>query len=110
MAGVWPPPPDRASLDELVASADIEGFIADGAPADEYESEAETLFEAIQHFPTAQLVPERLVPVLEAIWRKSFALDDPGLSKRASALQALAEQIARFFGPEAQPTVRGSAQ
>ncbi len=108
MAGAWPPPPDRASIDELVAAADAEGFLADGAPADEYESEAEQLFAAIRHFPTADLVVEKLMPILERIWRESFALDEVGLADREPALRGLAEQIARFFGPEAQPTVRSS--
>ena len=66
----WPPPPDLDSIQELVATADIEGFIAKGAPADEYETEAELLFNQLEN--------------------------------------ALAQQIARFFGPEAQPQVRGS--
>lgn len=110
MAGTWPPPPDRASIDELVATADVEGFIADGAPADEYESEAEQLFAAIEHFPTVDLVPERLLPILERIWRESFRLNNAALGERWPALHGLAEQIAHFFGPEAQPTVRGSAR
>ena len=108
MAGAWPPPPDRGSIDELVAGADVEGFLADGAAADEYEGEAEQLFAAIRHFPTADLVTGKLLPVLERIWRESFALDDAGLAERAAALRGLAEEIARFFGPEARPTVRST--
>ena len=109
MAGAWPPPPDRASIEELVAAADVEGFLVDGAPADEYDSEAEALFRAIEHFPTADLVRERLMPILERIWRESFSLSDGDVAKRGPALRGLAEQIARFFGPEARPAVRGSA-
>ena len=108
MGATWPPPPDRASIDELVAAADVEGFVAEGAPADEYESEAETLFAAIRHFPTADLVPETLMPILMGIWRENFSLDDAGVAERTPALRGLAEQIARFFGPEAQPSVRSS--
>lgn len=108
MAGTWPPPPDRASIDELVAGADVEGFLAEGAPEDEYEGEAEQIFLAIRHFPTADLVPEKLTPILERIWRESFDLDEVGLTERGRALRGLAEQIARFFGPEARPVVRSS--
>lgn len=108
MSTPWPPPPDRASIDELVATADVEGFIADGAPADEYESESEQMFAAIRQFPTADLVAEKLLPILDGIWRQSFSLDDAGLAERRGALTGLAGQIARFFGPEAQPTVRST--
>ena len=109
MAGAWPPPLDRASVEELVATADVEGFLAEGAAADEYEGEAEALFQAIGRFPTADLVVAKLMPVLEGIWRESFSLDDAGLAAREAALRGLAEQIARFFGPEARPVVRGES-
>jgi hypothetical protein len=105
----WPPPPDLASIQELVATADIEGFIAEGAPADEYESEAEALHAAIAHFAIADLNPERLVPILIPIWQQSFSLDESALAERQPALLALARQIARFFGPEATPQVRSNS-
>jgi hypothetical protein len=108
MTAVWPPPPDLASIKELTRNADIEGFIADGAPADEYDAEAEDLFRAIQHFATKELVPVRLMPILKRIWAVSFNVSGDELVSRTPALEALAAQIARFFGPEATPQVRGS--
>ncbi len=108
MSTAWPPPPDLHSLEELVATADIEGFLADGGPADEYEIEAEHLYEQIKSWSTADLTTERLLPVLEAIWAQAFALDDRGLETRRVKLRELAGQIERFFGPEAKPQVRGA--
>ena len=108
MSTPWPPPPDRASINELVATADVEGFIAEGAPDDEYESESEQFFAAIRQFPTADLIPAQLLPILERIWRESFSLDDAALAERRVGLTGLAGQIARFFGPEAKPTVRST--
>lgn len=104
----WPPPPDIDSIQELVATADIEGFIAGGAPADEYETEAELLFVQIENFPTADLVPDKILPILQDIWARNFTLPADELLERRPALLALAQQIARFFGPEAQPQVRGA--
>ncbi len=104
----WPPPPDLDSIQELVATADVDGFIADGAPADEYETEAEALFEHIQHFATAELVQSRLMPLLEGIWQRSFNLSADALAERRPGLLQLAGQIERFFGPAAQPQVRGA--
>jgi hypothetical protein len=102
----WPPPPDLASIQELVCNADVEGFVADGAPADEYDSEAEEFHAAIAGFPTSRITVSNLLPILHEIWRGSFSLDDAAIAVRYPALEALAQQVARFFGPEAQPLTR----
>ena len=105
----WPPPPDRASIRELVRDADVEGFIAiHGAPADEYDPEADELHALIAHLATSDITAARLLPALEAIWRRNHIDDDAELALRRPALEALADQIARFFGPEATPQVRGN--
>ncbi len=109
MSKPWPPPPDLDSIKELTRDADVEGLIlAHGAPADEYDGEAELLFDAIVHFPTAQLIESNLMPILEPIWQQNFGLDESDQIRRRPALEGLAQQIARFFGPEATPQVRGS--
>ncbi len=108
MSQPWPPPPDIDSIQELVATADVEGFLADGAPADEYETEAELLFEQIRNLPTDDLVATNILPIAEDVWRRSFELNDAALAERRPRLTQLAAQIERFFGPEAKPQVRGS--
>ena len=102
----WPPPPDIDSIQELVATADIENFIADGAPPDEYETEAELLFNTVENLATPDLTAGNIAPLIEDIWRKSFELDEASIAQRRPAIAALAAQIARFFGPEAVPLVR----
>jgi hypothetical protein len=106
MANPWPPPPDPASIKELVANADVEGFIADGAPADEYDIEAEEFCTALDGYATAEITVARLLPVLEEIWAGAFELTDAQVASRRDKLTALATEVARFFGPEAQPQVR----
>ena len=108
MSQPWPPPPDLASIKELTRDADIEGFIADGSPTDEYDAEAEDLFKAIEHYATKELVAIRLMPILKRIWAVNFNVSGDELASRLPALDNLAAQIARFFGPEATPQVRGS--
>jgi hypothetical protein len=102
----WPPPPDLASIKELVRDADTEEFIAIGGPTDEYDGEAEELFAKIGRFSIDQLTAANIVPHIETIWSKSFDYDDAVLATTSPKLTALAQQIARFFGPEAQPQVR----
>jgi hypothetical protein len=103
----WPPPPDLESIKDLVRIADVEGLIEiHGAPADEYEPEAKHIFAAIKGLSTPEMTVPNLLPVLETIWRRSFIPDDRELALRRPALEGLAQQIARFFGPEAQPQTR----
>ena len=108
MSKPWPPPPDMDSVQELVANVDVEGFIAEGSPADEYETEADLLFHRVQSFSTDELTSAKLLPILENIWKRSFELSEAGIAMRRPKLIELAGQIERFFGPEAKPQVRGS--
>jgi hypothetical protein len=106
MNAPWPPPPDLDSLKELFATADVEGLIADECPLDEYDPEAKHFFEATIDFPSSKFTAEQTLSLLEQLWVRQFALDEEQLAQRRPALTTLAEQIARFFGPEAKPQVR----
>ena len=107
MSTPWPPPPDLGSIRELVRDADVEGFIEiHGAPSDEYDPGADTLYAAIVHLQSKDIIVSRLLPMLESIWRKNHIDDDDELALRLRALEGLAQQIAGFFGPEAKPHVR----
>ena len=105
----WPPPPDLESIKDLVRAADPEGHIAEGAPADEYEPEEEAIFAAIAHLKTDDLNTPNLLPIIEQVWSNSFAHSDEASAATRPALEGLAQQITRFFGPEAQPQTRGQA-
>ena len=102
----WPPPPDLASIQELVRTADPEGHLAEGAPADEYEPEEEAIFNALAGLPTAELVTATILPRIEAVWTSSFHLTTEQLASRQPALLSLAKEIERFFGPESKPRTR----
>jgi hypothetical protein len=110
MSQPWPPPPDLDSIKELFRDADVEGLIKiHGAPLDEYDTEAEALHAKIAILPTSELTVSNLLLILTPIWRRSFIDDDTELALRQPALTTLAETIARFFGPEAQPQVRSKS-
>ncbi len=111
MTPPWPPPPDLESIKELVRDADIEDLIkVDGAPPDEYDTEAEACHAQIAHLPSAQITRERLIPLLEDIWRRNFTHDTVELARRRPALEDLAAQISRFFGPEASLQTRNNTR
>jgi hypothetical protein len=95
-------------LKELFATADIEGLIADECPLDEYDPEAKHFYEATIGYTTSKFAAQQTLPLLEQIWVKQFMLNEEKLAQRRPALMELAKQIARFFGPEAQPQTRQS--
>ena len=106
MSAPWPPKPDLESIQDLLRAADPEHHLAEGAPADEYDPEAEEIVAAIENLPVDALIAPNLLPILEQVWRRSFELDDTAMLSRRAALSGLAEQIARFFGPGAKPQTR----
>lgn len=106
MSKPWPPPPDLASLQELVRNADPEGYLADGAPQDEYDQEEQRLYQAIRDRATADLTVPTLEPIFEQVWQQSAHLTAEQLANCRPALLSLAKEIARFFGPEARPRTR----
>jgi hypothetical protein len=111
MSAPWPPPPDLESIRELVRDADVEGLIEiHGAPADEYDTEAEILHTSIANLQTEEISVSKLLPILEIIWRKNFIDDDTELALRRPALEGVAQQIVRFFGPGANPQTREQSQ
>jgi hypothetical protein len=86
------------SVQDMVRAADIEGFIADGDPADEYDPEEQKLFSAMSSWPSSTFTKANVLPVIVEIWRRSFSLDDADLSERLNAMDGLAAQIVHFFG------------
>ena len=102
----WPPPPDLASIQELVRAADPEGHLAEGAPADEYEPEEQAILHALAGLPTADLILANTLPRIEQVWIASFRLTPEQLATRQPALLSLAKEIERFFGPESKPRTR----
>jgi hypothetical protein len=105
MSKPWPPPPDLESLKELFATADVEGLIADDCPIDEYDPEAKHFFEATEGWSTEKLKVAHTLPVLIALFEEQFPQEH---GNRLTALTELANQIERFFGPEAKPQVRNT--
>jgi hypothetical protein len=106
MSKPWPPPPDLESLKELFATADVEGLIADDCPIDEYDPEAKHFFEETKGFSTEKLTQAHTLPLLVELFAKQFMWNAALKSERMPKLEQLAQQIERFFGPEANPATR----
>jgi hypothetical protein len=89
---------DLDSVNDLVTEQDVEGFIADGAPADEYEGEVEELFSALLALPAEEATTEGIVAILEQTWQKNFRLSEEALKQRRPAFERIVERILHHFG------------
>jgi hypothetical protein len=89
---------DLDSVNDLVTEQDVEGFIAHGAPADEYEGEVEEVFAALHALPAAEATRDRILTILEETWTRNFSLSDEALMQRRPALEKIVERILHFFG------------
>jgi hypothetical protein len=80
-------------INTLLIEMDIEGLIADGAPSDEYESEAQAIFESLSQLDEHELTQRNVLKIIDAVWMQSFNLEDSGLGLRQLALNTLANRI-----------------
>jgi hypothetical protein len=89
---------DLESVNDLITEQDVEGFIADGAPADEYEGEVEEVFAAWLALPAEEATKERLLAILEQTWRKSFSLSEAELEQRRPGFERIVDRTLHHFG------------
>jgi hypothetical protein len=77
----------------LLRQADIEGYIELGAPANEYDSEAEALAIAFSELSTEEITTENITAILIEAWRHSFNLSDSDLEMRKREIKIVAKAI-----------------
>ena len=77
----------------LLNKADIEGYIALGAPADEYDSEAEALVLAFGELSEAEITVENIAVIVTAAWQQSFDLDGSDIAMRRADIQNFAQAV-----------------
>ncbi len=88
---------DLESLEELIRTADIEGYLAEGAPQDEYDLEIATLLSGLHAIPPGLATREKLIALLETVWQSAFSLPPADLLERRSAFEAIADKLLHFF-------------
>lgn len=80
-------------VENALRSADVEGLLELGAPADEYDFVAQVVHRALSELSVDEIMLESVMSVLQMTWRESFDLGAADLQKRDAALKALAEEI-----------------
>lgn len=74
-------------------AADIEGLIESGAPADEYDSEAQILASALAQCKAAEINAGTIEALLLHIWGQSLNLSPAEIETRRPALRCIAEDL-----------------
>ncbi len=72
---------------------DLEGFIEEGAPADEYSSEAQSVAEALAKIPMEKITMSVVAATIALVWAKSFGRTAAEMEQRLPACQRLAEKL-----------------
>lgn len=83
-----------SQIQGILRKEDIEGYIEiHGAPDNEYDSEAEALFSALDKMQAEEVTADNILALLAGIWAKMFDLDDEDLQKRMSGLESAVQNI-----------------
>jgi hypothetical protein len=81
---------------EVLNSEDIEGLLKVGAPADEYESEAQMIATAIKQTSESEVTEEQLSRIVRRVWAEMFGPFSEGeIEKRSAAFRQVARKIAQ---------------
>jgi len=81
-----------AYINALLVTEDIEGFIAFGAPKDEYAYEATTIADAIKKLDSTQFTEENITAIIVLAWA-TFELSPAELVLRAPYIRNVVARI-----------------
>ena len=84
------------TIASLLRQADIEGYIELGAPADEYDSEAQALALAFAELNENEITVENIAAIIAEAWKQNFNLGETELSMRKVEIHNFAEAIVRL--------------
>jgi hypothetical protein len=84
------------TIASLLRQVDIEGYISLGAPADEYDSEAEALARSFAEMDDDEATVENITAIVTEAWKQSFNLEESDLGKRQLEIRNFAETIVKL--------------
>ena len=81
-------------LEEWLQTEDVEGFLALGAPRDEYSHEAAEIQTALEPLEQQQITAQLVSTLILAIWEQSFGpFSEEDWARRKPVLSRLVERI-----------------
>lgn len=82
-----------STIEKILIPEDIEGFIAMGAPVDEYQDEAAQIAAAITALGEEEFREENILAIVSLVWMKSFGLDEGDMALRLPGLRRVTQAI-----------------
>lgn len=79
----------------LLFEEDIEGLLAVGTPADEYDDEAAQIATALKAMPPLDRTEQAIMAMIAMIWGRSFNLSAEQVQQRLPAFERLARRIVK---------------
>lgn len=80
-------------IQRIFRVADVEGLIADGAPDDEYDSEAVEVAEALAALKKEDLTEKNISAIISLVWARSFNRGEEEIEMRLPAFREIARKI-----------------
>jgi hypothetical protein len=80
-------------MKRIFREADIEGLISNGAPDNEYDSEAEEVMDAISRLRKDDLTEQNIAAIIVLIWARMFNRDEMEIEMRLPAFRDVARKI-----------------
>ena len=80
-------------IEAALYAEDIEGLIAQGAPADEYDAEAEAISLKLADLHADEYTLPNLTITITIVWATAFHLDGDSINLRMPAFQNVARAL-----------------
>ncbi len=80
-------------IDRLLREEDVEGFIAIGAPDNEYSPEAKEIYKGLLSLNANEHTEIRIASLIAGVWEKYFDLSSEDLQKRSAAFHRIAQGL-----------------
>jgi hypothetical protein len=90
---------DLKAMKALFAEHDVEGFIGEGAPRDEYDQEATDVAQKLKdmEFVQTKIDCAAVLKTLTDVWSQNFNLKDAELEQRRKNLSRLAGKVQELW-------------
>lgn len=83
------------AINNILVQEDIEGFIAHGAPEDEYITEANKIFQFLENIKNSANAQDIIYQSILTVWENSFDLKEEDMALRLAAITNVTENIVK---------------